>query len=137
MYGYDYYPNNSITETVSTIDNMAIWLIVSLVLAIIGGVTIYFLFVKSDKKIENKNLEWIKNFLNFKKMLIEDLLKISYLILAIFITLYSFALIAVNFFGFVLVLTLGNLMLRLVYEASLVLIMIWKNTTEINKKLKK
>ena len=64
MYGYDYYPNNSITETVSTIDNMAIWLIVSLVLAIIGGVTIYFLFVKSDKKIENKNLEWIKNFLN-------------------------------------------------------------------------
>ena len=137
MYGYDYYPNNSITETVSTIDNMAIWLIVSLVLAIIGGVTVYFLFVKSDKKVENKNLEWIKNFLNFKKMLIEDLLKISYLILAIFITLYSFALIAVNFFGFVLVLTLGNLMLRLVYEASLVLIMIWKNTTEINKKLKK
>ena len=127
MYGYDYYPNNSITETVSTIDNIAIWLIVSLVLAIIGGVTIYFLFVKSDKKIENKNLEWFKNFLGFKKMLIEDLLKITYLILAIFITLYSFALIAVNFFGFVLVLTLGNLML----------IMIWKNTTEINKKLKK
>ena len=137
MYGYDYYPNNSITETVSTIDNIAIWLIVSLVLAIIGGVTIYFLFVKSDKKIENKNLEWFKNFLGFKKMLIEDLLKITYLILAIFITLYSFALIAVNFFGFVLVLTLGNLMLRIVYEASLVLIMIWKNTTEINKKLKK
>ena len=137
MYGYDYYPNNSITTNVNLVDNMAIWIIVSLVLAIIGGVTAYFLFVKSNKKIENKKLEWLKNFLNFKKMLIEDLLKISYLILAIFITLYSFALIAVNFFAFILVLTLGNLMLRLVYEASLVLIMIWKNTNEINKKLKK
>lgn len=137
MYGYDYYPSNSITTSVDSVGNMAIWVIVSLVLAIIGGVTAYFLFVKNDKKLENKNLMWLKNFLNFKKMLIEDLLKITYLILAIFITLYSFALIAVNFFAFVLVLTLGNLMLRLVYEASLVLIMIWKNTTEINKKLKK
>ena len=70
-------------------------------------------------------------------MLIEDLLKTTYIVLAIFITLYSFALIAVNFLAFILTITLGNVILRLVYEASLILIMIWKNTNDINKSLKK
>ena len=69
-------------------------------------------------------------------MLIEPILKVTYLILAIFITLYSFGLIGVSFVAFLLTLTLGNILLRLVYETTLILLMIWKNTTEINKKMK-
>ena len=70
-------------------------------------------------------------------MLIEPILKVSYIILAIFITLYSFNMITVSFISFLLTLVLGNIVLRLIYEWCLVLIMIWKNTTEINDKTKK
>ena len=113
-----------------------IWAIVSIVLAIVGAIVGYFLFVKPDKKQDNKFLAWTKDFFSFKKMLIEDLLKIFYAFTAIYITLSSFGLIGTSFFGFILTLVFGNLIARVVYEASLILIMIWKNTNEINKKLK-
>ncbi len=129
--------NVNYSSSYNTAENLGVWLIVSLFLAVIGGLVLYFLFIKPDKKVENKALAWFKEFFNFHKMLIEDLLKTTYIVLAIFITLYSFALIAVNFLGFILTIVLGNVILRLVYEASLILIMIWKNTNDINKSLKK
>ena len=129
--------NVNYSSSYNTAENLGVWLIVSFILAVIGGLVLYFLFIKPDKKVENKALAWFKEFFNFHKMLIEDLLKTTYIVLAIFITLYSFALIAVNFLAFILTITLGNVILRLVYEASLILIMIWKNTNDINKSLKK
>lgn len=131
MYDYNY-----MTNTTSSIQGSIIWYIIAAVLAVIGGIVIYFLFVRTDKKEDNKYLAWFKDFANFKKMLIEPILKVTYLILAIFITLYSFGLIGVSFVAFLLTLTLGNILLRLVYETTLILLMIWKNTTEINKKMK-
>lgn len=131
MYDYNY-----MTNTTSSIQGSIIWFIIAAVLAVIGGIVIYFLFVRTDKKEDNKYLAWFKDFADFKKMLIEPILKVTYLILAIFITLYSFGLIGVSFVAFLLTLTLGNILLRLVYETTLMLLMIWKNTTEINKKMK-
>lgn len=131
MYNYNYY------DTTSSIADTGIWSIIALVLAIVGGIIAYFLFLKSDKKIDNKFLLWLKDFADFKTMVIEPILKVTYLILAIFITLVSLGLIGKSFVGFILTLTLGNIVLRIIYEASLILLMIWKNTTEINKKMKK
>lgn len=133
MYNYDYYYEPSVGMGAS---GSAIWTVVALVLAIIGGIVAYVLFVKPNSKTNNKFLNWLKDFLDFKKMLIEVILKVSYIILTIFITLYSFNFIGNQFLVFLLVLTLGNVFLRLVYEASLMMLMIWKNTTEINKKMK-
>ncbi len=132
-----YYPGleETVTSTPS-IPSMGVWGIVALVIAIIGGIVLYYLFVNTNKKVNNKFLDACKNFLSFKKMLIEDLLKIIYLVLAIFITLISFELITTSFFGFIFTLVFGNLVLRVVFESILVNIMIWKNTTEINKKIK-
>ena len=131
MYDYNY-----MTNTTSSIQGSIVWFIIAAVLAVIGGIVIYFLFVRTDKKEDNKYLAWFKDFANFKKMLIEPILKVTYLILAIFITLYSFGLIGVSFVAFLLTLILGNILLRLAYETTLILLMIWKNTTEINKKMK-
>ena len=131
MYDYNY-----MTNTTSSIQGSFVWYIIAAVLAVIGGIVIYFLFVRTDKKEDNKYLAWFKDFADFKKMLIEPILKVTYLILAIFITLYSFGLIGVSFVAFLLTLTLGNILLRLAYETTLILLMIWKNTTEINKKMK-
>ena len=96
-----------------------------------------FLIINNSKTEKNKYLQEIKEFFGFKKMLIEDLLKIIYLILAIFITLYSFELIKESFIAFIFTLLIGNLVLRIIFESILVKIMIWKNTNEINKKIKK
>ena len=67
----------------------------------------------------------------------EALLKITYLIVALYITLSSFVLIGVDFWAFLGTLIIGNVVARLVYEFSLLLLVICRNTTEINKKLSK
>ena len=128
MYVYPAYSNNS--------QAALIWVIVSAVLAIIGGIILYFTFLKknNDGKF-NKFLGWLYDFLTFKKMFIENLLRVTYLILAIFVTLASFA--AGSFISFLLTLVVGNLAVRVIYEFSLVLLVICRNTTEINKKLTK
>ena len=113
-----------------------IWAIITLVVSIVGCFVIYFLFVKKDNKISNKFLEWLREFLSFRKMFIEDIIKITYIFGALFITLGSFSLIGVSFLSFVAALIGGNLLLRVVYELSIMTIMIWKNTNDINKKLK-
>lgn len=115
-----------------------IWMAVSLVLAIIGGLLIYFLFL--NKKNEGKFkgfLGWMYQFLSFDKMFLETLLKITYLIFALYITLSSFSLIAVNFLAFLATLVLGNVLLRVGYEFSIMLLLICRNTTEIAKNTKK
>ena len=135
---YNYYSQPAITTTTTaSIPGSIIWTAIAAVLAILGGILVYVLFLKPDKDYNNKFVGWLKEFLNFKKMLIEVILKITYLILAIFITLFSFNLIKFNFIGFLVLLVGGNVLLRIIYEGSLIMIMIWKNTTEINKKLNK
>ena len=101
-----------------------IWIIISAVFAVVGGIVLFAGF-----------LGWMYDFLTFKKMVIENILKVCYLIVAIFITLASFALISVNFVSFLLMLVIGNLAARIMYELFLVVLVICRNTTEINKKL--
>lgn len=123
-------------RTVSAGTNVEIWFAIAFIIAIIGGVIAYALFVKgSDKRAGF--LGWLHKFLNFKVLVVEDVIKITYIILAIFITLGSFGLIATNIISFFLVLILGNLLLRITYEISILLVKICQNTTEINNKLKK
>ena len=115
-----------------------IWTIVSVILAIIGGIVLYFTFL--SKKNEGKFtgfLGWLYDFLTFKKMMIENVLKILYIIVALFVTLSSFGLISISFLAFLLTLVIGNVLTRVIYELLLVKLVICKNTTEINKKLTK
>lgn len=117
--------------------NSLTWMIIALILAIAGGILVYFLFLKKDNGNKFTGfLKYLYEFLSFKKMWLESILKISYLILAIYISLMSFELIGTSFLGFILTLVFGNIVLRVVYELSLLLLTICRNTTEINKKLK-
>lgn len=113
-----------------------VWEIVSFILAIIGAILIYFMFSKPEKNYPNKFVNWLRSFLNFNEMLIEPILKVTYIFFALLITLSSFSLISTNFVLFLFVLILGNLIVRVIYEASMMWVGIWKNTKEINKKIK-
>jgi len=111
-----------------------VWLIISAVLAVVGGILLYVLFLNKKKEGKyNKFFNWMYDFLSFKKMFIENLLKITYLVIAIYVTLSSFA--AGSFPAFLLTLIVGNIVVRITYEFSLILLIICRNTTEINKKL--
>ena len=72
-----------------------VWTIVAFILAIVGAILAYFMFVKPEKKYPNNFVNWLRSFLNFNEMLIEPILKVTYIFLALFITLGSFSLISV------------------------------------------
>ena len=138
MYNYGYgYDTLSSSSSSSMGLGSLIWVIIALVISIIGCFIVYFLFVKKDVKTENKLVIWLKDFLSFDKMLIETILKIAYIFVALFITLGSFALIPISFLSFLVTLIFGNIIARVMYEALLIKVMIWKNNTEIKNKLKK
>ncbi len=130
---YDYGVTNPIG-----FNSSSVWIIISLVVAVIGGICLYFT-VFSDKN-EGKYegfMAKLYDFVKFKKMYITVILKVSYLVLAIYLTLVSFTAISTSFLVFLLILIFGNLILRLIYEFSLVLLSIQENVAEINKKMKK
>lgn len=132
-YGYGY---NDIYSASNSLQGMAIWTIVALILSIIGGILVYFLFIKTNNKLSD-NLKKLRDLLDFRIMLIEPILKIVYLIGTIFIILFSFNFITINFISFLLTLIIGPVIIRIVYEASLILVMIWKNTKIISDNTKK
>lgn len=117
--------------------SVIIWIVIAAI-SLIGGLVLYFTFLSKKNEGKFKGfLGWVYEFLNFKKFTIEAILKITYLIFMIFITLSSFAIIPTSPIGFIAMLTLGNLVLRLVYEISLIMLIICRNTTDINNKLNK
>ena len=113
------------------------WPIISFILSVIGGILVYIFFLNTKKEQKlSPFLKWLKSFLNFDKMMIEVILKVVYLVCTIFVILSSFSYMAYDFGLFFLYLVLGPVFIRLIYELILITICIWKNTTEINKKIK-
>ena len=136
-YGYDMLGSTSSAPSMGI--GAIIWIIISLIAALVGCFLVYFMFVKKEGKEKNKFLTWLKDFLRFDNMLIETILKIAYIFAAIFLTLFAFTFFALGFAGFLmwlLTITFGNLILRVIYEGMIIKVMIWKNTTEIKKNMK-
>ena len=102
------------TPTYSTSDllmgmDFGVWGIISVILAIIGGILAFFLFVQAKQEPKNKFLKWLKDFLAFKTMWIEPIMKIAYYVATIFCVLISFSFIPYSFVVFILMLVLGRL----------------------------
>lgn len=134
LLGGSSYPSSSLSGVAAA----GVWMIISVVLAIIGGIVLYFVvFTKQNENKFTGFMKWLYDFFTFKKMMLETLLRILYMIIAIYITLSSFALISTSFVGFFLKLAFGNLIARICFEFSLLLLNICRNTTEINDKLSK
>ena len=136
-YGYDMLGSASSAPSMGI--GAIVWIIISLIAALVGCFLVYFMFVKKEGKEKNKFLTWLKDFLRFDNMLIETILKIAYIFAAIFLTLFAFTFFALGFAGFLmwlLTITFGNLILRVIYEGMIIKVMIWKNTTEIKKNMK-
>ena len=137
-YGYDYDDMDSLINSSSSmasgLEGAAIWMIIAGILAVIGGILVYFLFVKAKTEPKGKFAKWLKDFLSFKIMWIEPILKVVYYIATIFVILFSFSFLALGGTGvlaFFMCLVFGPIAVRLTYEMTMMFIMIWRNTRDI------
>ena len=124
----------------SAMEGVGIWMIIAAIIAIVGGILLYFLFVKAKEEPKGKFLKWLKDFLSFKIMWIEPILKVVYYIATIYVILFSFTFLALGGVGvlsFFLCLILGPICVRLAYEMTMMFIMIWRNTRDIAESTKK
>ena len=113
-----------------------VWVIISCILAVIGGIALYVMYLspKNEKNFKGDLLK-VHRFFNFKITIIQPILKILYLISAIAVTLGAFAFIGTNFFKFLFILVFGNISLRMTFEVLLMLMTLTNNVREINKKI--
>jgi hypothetical protein len=124
----------------SAIAGASIWVIIATILAVIGGILVYFLFVKSKTTPKGKFAKWLKDFLSFKIMWLEPILKVVYYIATIFVVLFSFTFLTLGGVGvlmFLFCLILGPVLVRIGYEMTMMFIMIWRNTRDIAENTKK
>ena len=132
--------DSGITNTFKTSESFTlseVWIIVSILLAVIGGIYIYnTYFNKNKEKKYNGIKKVLYDFINFKITIIEPIFKVLYLICGIAITLISFSYITTNFFKFLGLILFGNLILRLSFEMLLLILKLFKDVSEINKKTK-
>ena len=69
--------SSSLTKAANSADTLGVWMIISLVVAVVGGIALYFTFLskKNDGKF-NGFLGWLYDTLTFRNMVVEMLLKI-------------------------------------------------------------
>ena len=111
--------------------------IVAFIIALAAAIVLYFVFMKSDneKKLDGfaKNLY---NFLHFKKFFIVDFVKIAYIFATVLVTLCALYFISTSIVACLVMLIVGNVVIRVSFEAFMVMYSIYENTKEINKKMK-
>ena len=134
------YDNSSIIEsTINTTKSFSlneVWVIISVLLAVIGGILLYNTYFGKDKEDKYSGYKkLVYNFINFKITIIEPIFRVLYLIVAIAITLGSFSILTENFFKFIAVLVFGNIIVRLGFELLLLTLKLIKDVSEINSKM--
>ena len=129
---------NTISNTTTSFSIGEVWTIVSILLAVIGGIFLYTTYFSKDKENTYTGFKKILyDFLNFKITIIEPIFRVAYLITAIAITLCSFSYLTTNFFTFLSILVFGNIIARLSFEFFLLVLKLFKDVAEINSKLSK
>lgn len=147
-YNYDYGPGGMSQADYNALysaaggasEGFTIWVGVATLLAVVGGILLYFLFVRNKTNPKGKFTKWLKDFLSFKIMWLEPILKCAYYIVTILVILVSFGFLSYGGVGvlmFIITLILGPILVRLGYEFTMMFVMIWRNTRDIAENTKK
>lgn len=131
------YYESSVPSVTNQIQSIQTYFTIVLILSFVFALLIYFLFLKPSNEDKLSGfLKKLYDFLSFKTMTLEAIIKILYLFSTIFITIYSLSLIGQNFWLFLLTLVIGNITTRIVAEGSLLFLLIYKNTKDIRENIK-
>lgn len=120
-------------------EGIVIALIIFSIISVLGGIAIYFTFLskRNEGKFEGV-LGWIYNFLNFKKLFLNTIIKITYIIFTVNGIFYSLILLIfgeINFLEFISIILGSIISIRVLYEFILIGLLICQNISEINEKL--
>ena len=138
QYDTDSIITNTINNTTKSFSISEVWIIVSVLLAVTGGIFLYINYFSIDKEKKYKGLKKVLfDFINFKFTIIEPIFKVLYLIIATALTLSSFSLITTNFFEFIALIVFGNIIIRIIFELLLLTLKLFKDVSNINEKLSK
>ena len=108
-------------------------------LALIITVVIFVTLVEKKKAPRSRFLRWLREFLNFRSILIAGLIKFFYLFLATLITIGGIVVMFMGEDDTVLtmigigfaVIVFGNISLRIIMEGIMVMIGLWENTNDM------
>lgn len=133
---YTYYGNYGYGYS-SSYTGQIVFLVIAIMIAIAAAV-LAFIFIMPGKK--RKSLppfgKFAHDFLNFKWLLTDKVLKFMYIVETVFVVLYSFDIMFTGSFGIgLLVLLLGPVAVRLIYELLSMFVILVTNSSEINNKL--
>lgn len=108
-------------------------------IALIVAFLVFFFVIQRKKGFKGRFANWLREYLNFRSVLVAGIIKVLYVFFAVFLTIMS---IIVMFQGkgddvLPMILTglgllvFGNIMLRVILELTMALIMVWENTSDI------
>ena len=130
------------------ISQMGIISVLAIVLAIAATV-LAFIFIVPEKKRSSFNdiLKFVYDALNFKFLFIEKILQALYIFNTVFVILFGFFMlfyvedsywVGTKWYGLegILLMVLGPIAIRIVYESFMLIILLVKNVIQINNKLK-
>lgn len=128
MYDYDLY---------KTTGNVYTFKLVAFIIALAATIIIYCVFMdKRNKESYSNPLKKIYDYLHFNNFFMEPILKITYIFSSLYLTISAFGYIGTSFLFFLLLLVIGNIILRMVFEGLMIIYKIYLNLNEINKKTK-
>lgn len=115
------------------------------VVAFLVTVVVFALLVEKKKAPRASFLRWMREYLNFRSILIAGIIKFAYLFMAILITLIGIVMMFSGNGETVLaaigtglgIIVFGNIFLRLVMEMMMITIGLWENTSDIRAVLVK
>jgi hypothetical protein len=137
MYGYNLPSSSSSYALTSNLEKMNTTMLIIAIISIAVAIIVYVVFMpKENEKNLNGNVKKIYDFLHFKKLYIEDFLKIAYVFSAVFLTIMSFTTLTTSFGLFFFLIVFGNILLRIAYEFIMMLYRMYLNTKDINSKIK-
>lgn len=117
--------------------------VISAVISLVIAILLWALVLPEKKRPKlGKFSAFLADIFNFKSLLIEKILKFTYVFLTFFAIVFGICMLFIVSYGEsmalygVLVIILGPIALRLVYELSLLGIILVKNVIEINNKMK-
>ena len=109
------------------------------IISLIITILVFVLVVEKKKAPRNGFVRWLREFLNFRSILISGIIKFVYLFLAVALTISSFVVMAQGGSDSVLeailaglaMLIFGNILLRIMMEMTMIMIGLWKNTSDM------
>ena len=109
------------------------------IIALITAILVFIFVIQRKKSFKGRFANWIKEFLNFRSILVAGIIKILYVFLAVFLTIMSIILMFQGKGDEVLPMVLtglaslifGNILLRVMLELTMALIVVWENTSDI------